>query len=618
MEFFKMAAFTYGVETQDYNGGVMGEVRDLVREKEELALASFKMPDRPKRPNLPKQATKEERKRAEVEYKKADASYQAKYREVQKQRETARQKIRQDQRMYQEPMNDIRDTMRYTSVSTRDRKLTLPHDYAYSDAKPKSAVSPGTMMGHTCDAQPGETPLQAYARWMTGKDNPRFTTVIANRLWKKAFGLALIEPLDELMDMSVPMIPALQKHLDQLMKDVNYDTKAFLRILFNTSAYQREVTKKEHAPGDTYHFTGPLLRRMTAEQMWDSLVTLINPNPDMINFANREAMQQRVLQAKKNADGVDALSPEEALRGIELSAAVYRKNRERTEGAQKRYADARTVAKTALEEAESMKVGPDRDKALAKAKELREAADKIRSEVNAIQNEGRRVAYNEIILPGQKKLYQEVTGKPAASIAVASGEGAPAMMAGDMMMAAAGGKAERVLIPGYDRKVPTPEEKKAEGEATIAAYNEEAQFYGLPEKQWKEYRASRGQQVRTWLRSAEIESPAPRGHPIRIFGQSDRETIENANSDASVPQSLAMMNGDFLPQVLHKYSQLMLGINKAQYPDDKVEAAYMAILTRKPTAAEKDTWLKAQDAGLSSMEYLIFALLNTQQFIFVQ
>jgi hypothetical protein len=618
MEFYKMAAFTYNIETQDYNGGVMGEVRDLVREKEELALASFKMPDRPKRPNLPKRATKEDRKRAEVEYKKADAAYQAKYREVQKQRETARQKIRQDQRIYQEPMNDIRDTMRYTSVSTRDRKLTLPHDYQYSDAKPKSAVSPGTMMGHTCEALPGETPLQAYARWMTSKDNPRFTTVISNRLWKKAFGLALIEPLDELMDMTVPMIPSLQKHLDQLMKDVNYDAKAFLRILFNTSAYQREVTKKEHAPGETYHFTGPLLRRMTAEQMWDSLVTLINPNPDMINLAARDAMQQRVLQAKKNADSVDSLSPEEALRGVELTAAVYKRNRERTEGAQKRYADARTVAKTAMEEAEGMKVGPDRDKALAKAKELRETADKIRSEVNTIQNEGRRVAYNEIILPGQKKLYQEVTGKPAASSAVASGEGAPAMMAGDMMMAAAGGKAERVLIPGYDRRELTPEQRKVEGDATTAAYNEEAQFYGLPDKQWKEYRAARTQQGRTWLRSAEIESPAPRGHPIRIFGQSDRETIENANYDASVPQSLAMMNGDFLPQVLHKYSQLMLGINKAQYPDDKVEAAYMAILTRKPTAAEKDTWLKAQDAGLSSMEDLIFALLNTQQFIFLQ
>ena len=43
-----------------------------------------------------------------------------------------------------------------------------------------------------------------------------------------------------------------------------------------------------------------------------------------------------------------------------------------------------------------------------------------------------------------------------------------------------------------------------------------------------------------------------------------------------------------------------------------------ALLTRKPTANEKAVWLKAQDSGLSSMEDLVFALLNTQQFIFIQ
>jgi len=34
-------------------------------------------------------------------------------------------------------------------------------------------------------------------------------------------------------------------------------------------------------------------------------VTLINPNPDMINQATREAMEQRILQAKKIADSVE-------------------------------------------------------------------------------------------------------------------------------------------------------------------------------------------------------------------------------------------------------------------------------------------------------------------------
>ena len=123
---------------------------------------------------------------------------------------------------------------------------------------------------------------------------------------------------------------------------------------------------------------------------------------------------------------------------------------------------------------------------------------------------------------------------------------------------------------------------------------------------------------RDTVRAAELESPAQRGHYLREFGQSDRETIENANNEASVPQALAMMNGSLLPQLLDSFSQLMLTVRKAQYPDDKVDAAYMTILSRKPSANEKAAWLKAQDNGLTDMQDLVFSLLNTQQFIFIQ
>ncbi len=613
MQFYKMAAFTYGVETQDYNGGTMGEVRELLQEQEKAVRDSIKEPQRPK---YVKGMAKEE-------YAKLEEKYRAESKEVQKKREELRLKLRNEQRNFREPIRDITDTMRYTSVSLRERKPTLPHDYQYTDAKPKSAVEPGTMMGHECITQPGETPLQAYARWMTGKDNPRFTTVIVNRLWKRAFGLALIEPLDELMDATVPANPEMQQYLEKLMVDVKYDMKAFMRVLFNTSTYQRQVTREDIAPGVVYHFTGPLLRRMSAEQMWDSFVTLINPNPDMINAAAREQMDQRVLQAKKVADGVDALEPEEMLRGIKMAAAIYDKNRERTDAKQKLYLEARTVAKAMQEKVEAMK-GDERKAGEAKLAELRKKVDAIRSEVNTIQNEGRRVSTAEIIVPGQKKLYQKVTGKPFQTVSMnTKGSGAdgaaPSMMSGDnTTMMAYGIKAEKVTIPGYDRKEQTPEEKKAEAEKREAAYREEAVYFGIPEKQMKDYFRARAEQSRNWLRSAEVESPAPRGHYLREFGQSDRETIENANNEASVPQALAMMNGQLLPQILSKYSQLMMTLSKAPYPDDKVDAAYTTLLSRKPTAKEKATWLKAQDSGLSNTEDLIFALLNTQQFIFIQ
>ncbi len=633
MQFYQMAAFTYGVETQDYYGGTVGEVRDFLREQEQAASKAVPEPKRPSRPERPKikgQLSKEERQKLEKQYADAlqrhaaaEKAYQAEYKIYRAKVEEVRQNVRRDQRSFQEPMNDIRDTMRYTSVSTRDRKLTLPHDYQYSDAKPKSVVNAGTMMGHECVTQPGETPLQAYARWMTAKENPRFTTVIVNRLWKKAFGLALIEPLDELMDGSVPMIPELQSHLEGLMKELNYDMKAYLRVLYNTSAYQRQVTREEVAPGIVYHFTGPILRRMSAEQMWDSFVTLINPNPDMINAAAREQIEQRILQAKKNADGIESLTVEEAYQGMKVAAEVYGKNRERTDAKQKLYLEARMKQKALQEEFEALKPGPEREAMEKRVADARQKVDQLRREVNDIQNEGRRLTLSQVIVPGHKKLYEKVTGKPYLNASLSPNDPdkaaeMPAMMAGDSMMMANGVKAERIIIPGYDRKELSREERMADELQRQETYREEAAYYGIPEKQHRDYFRARAQQSRDYLRSAELESPAPRGHPLRDFGQSDRETIENANHDASVPQSLFMMNGNLMPNILSKYSQLMLAISKAQYPDDKMEAAYKAILARKPTSQEKAAWSKAQDSGLSTLEDLIYALLNTQQFIFIQ
>ena len=622
-----MAAFTYGVQTQDYGGDTMSGVTDLMREKESAVRASIKEPQRPQRPNINGKTPPAERERLQKEYAAAYKKYEADMKEVNKKREEARQVLRKEQRGYQEAMNDVRDTMRYTSVSNRERKPTLPHDYQYSDAKPKSAVEPGTMMGHECITQNGETPLQAYARWMTSPENPRFTTVIANRLWKRVFGLALIEPLDELMDTSVPMIPEMEKQLEKLVVDMKYDMKGVLRVLYNTKAYQAQVTREEHAPGNVYHFTGPLLRRMSAEQMWDSFVTLINPSPDMINQANRDVMEQRILQAKKIADGVESLSPEEALAGLKKAADIYSKNRERTDAQQKLFAEARTAYKDAREAAEAMPEGAAKVAALAKADELKKKADAIRTEVNRIQNEGRRVTFAEVVVPGQKRLFEKVTGKPYQMVSMTKSSGgaeagSSSMMmsgGGDMMMMANGAKVEKINIPGYDRKELSPEERKAVAQKAQAAYAEEADFFGIKDEKERKYYISQRERIsRDTLRAAELESPAPRGHYLREFGQSDRETIENANNDASVPQALAMMNGSLLPQITSKYSQLMLTVNKAPYADEKVDAAYMTILSRKPTAAEKAVWLKAQDGGLTSMEDLVFSLLNTQQFIFIQ
>jgi hypothetical protein len=566
MEFFQMGAFSYGSNTNDYYGPSMNEMRSMLS-KEERELRDL---TRSKDPKIAAKASK------------------------------GYEKLRRQNSYVTRALADIRGSIQYTEVTHYEKDLRLPHDYQYDDAKPKAVVEAATMMGHAAEPKPGETRLQAYARWMTSPENPRFTTVVVNRLWKRAFGLALIEPLDELMDTSVPMNKDLLKYLEQLMVDLKYDMRAFQAVIYNTKAYQREVTRDEIGPGDVYRFTGPLLRRMTPEQMWDSFVTLINPSPDMTDPVQEQRAESRLLASKKLRDALDALTPEELLEGGLQAAKSYEKRSAETQAIQKKMAIAREAK--------------DKDK-------LKE----LSRELSRIQSENRKVVDANIVVPGMLKLaakagVTEVAFKPEVAGKLAASGDASEMM-GSMMMSEMMGSVEsssKILIPGYDPKIDSKEREKALREAQEKAWTAEAKAFGIPENELKDYLKSRSKQVTTWLRATELESPAPRGHFLREFGQSDREVIENANLDASVPQALALMNGQLLPSILHPHSRLMLALRKAEYEDDKVEAAFLSILSRKPSVREKEVWAAAGGKGLESIEDLIYALLNTQQFIFIQ
>ncbi|MBT6154265.1 MAG: DUF1549 domain-containing protein [Planctomycetaceae bacterium] len=160
------------------------------------------------------------------------------------------------------------------------RQIRLPHDYAYDNAKPKQVVPPKTLFGNPADIKKGEAPRKAFARWLTSKDNPRFALTIANRLWKKAFGRGQIEPVDDMMDSTVAENPALMKYLESEMTRLDFDMKEYLRIIFNTETYQREASVGDTPLAESYHFPGPVLRRMSAEQVWDSFLTLAVVKPD--------------------------------------------------------------------------------------------------------------------------------------------------------------------------------------------------------------------------------------------------------------------------------------------------------------------------------------------------
>lgn len=157
--------------------------------------------------------------------------------------------------------------------------LRLPHDYAYADAKPKDVVKPEVLWGKVPETAKGGTPREQFAAWVTSRDNERFKRTIANRMWRRMLGIGLIEPIDDLRDDSDCANEKLLRFLSDNVARMDFNLKEFVRTILYSKTYQREASDYLLTSGEIYHFPGPILRRMTAEQVWDSILTLAVNNP---------------------------------------------------------------------------------------------------------------------------------------------------------------------------------------------------------------------------------------------------------------------------------------------------------------------------------------------------
>ena len=191
----------------------------------------------------------------------------------------------------------------FRMADTNRQSLTFPNDYKYHDVTPSSPVTPTLIMWSKADAKnPAyrintSNPVQLrveFAKWMTSPENPRFAANIANRVWKKVFGLAVQEPVTDLDDPSKASNPALLAHLATIVKAGRFDLREFQRVLFNSQTYQRAASESPDLEKGPYLFPGPLVRRMTAEQVWDSLVVLC-VGPDVDNIILRRGDDEKLM-----------------------------------------------------------------------------------------------------------------------------------------------------------------------------------------------------------------------------------------------------------------------------------------------------------------------------------
>jgi hypothetical protein len=328
---------------------------------------------------------------------------------------------------------------------------------------------------------------------------------------------------------------------------------------------------------------------MTAEQVWDSMVAMANPEPDARNLVREETEARRIGVSHMTYDAFTKFD------GAKLLEMAY----------------ARLDAERTLEEREKAVL---EEGVAAKRRGDKDAELMSRRKHGALLRERGEALVDGFLNPVLAALAQQKGGSDAKPFVDSEYKmnPNPSVLVVETL--------RRTHIPGYGPRPKTAEERESETAARRNRWTAEADRFGLTEAQRDAYLVYRAKAAAEWLRASELESPAPRGHFLRTMGQSDRDYVENANLMSSIPQALLMMNGGMVSSdgILSPMSPLMIGLSRCRTREELLERAYLAVLSRRPRAGEVARWEEAALDGLARPEDVIQTLLNTKQFLFVR
>lgn len=112
---------------------------------------------------------------------------------------------------------------------------------------------------------------EEWAKWLTSKENPFFARATVNRLWSFLFGKGIIDPVDDIRSSNPPSNAALLDALTRDFVDRNFDVRAILKVMLNSRVYQLSARTNATNSNDTLNFSHRLPRRLSAEQLLDTL-----------------------------------------------------------------------------------------------------------------------------------------------------------------------------------------------------------------------------------------------------------------------------------------------------------------------------------------------------------
>jgi mono/diheme cytochrome c family protein len=188
--------------------------------------------------------------------------------------------------------------------------------------------------------QPIEERLHRVVQLLIDPANPRFAKTIVNRLWKRYLGLGLFEPQDDFRLDQPPANPELLTWLaDDFMRH-GYDLKHSIRLILTSRTYQMryDPALEDHfevsQPRQARYYRSPSLRRLTAEELLDSVQVALTQKLDgqhrtyldkastaLTRALGRPAARNEISTARP--DDVAVVQALELLNGEEFYERIY-------------------------------------------------------------------------------------------------------------------------------------------------------------------------------------------------------------------------------------------------------------------------------------------------------
>ena len=111
----------------------------------------------------------------------------------------------------------------------------------------------------------------ALSDWLTSPENPYFTRSITNRVWANFFSVGLVETVDDMRLTNPASNEELLTALSRYLVENRYDLRQLMRLILQSSAYQRSSFATELNAEDERHYARYYPRRLPAEVMLDAI-----------------------------------------------------------------------------------------------------------------------------------------------------------------------------------------------------------------------------------------------------------------------------------------------------------------------------------------------------------